>query len=141
MLYFGKKNLAITLICSVQCMQGQYFRLCIALLCMYLKIQQSSIQYGGTTDWWNDCTAVWWFNVYYDRFLQNSFQNYFELLFWIFLQLKKIKYALRPSQQPTVSTPTYSQSIKIIIVPSDVGTIVLSNPCPLYYIEDCQISK
>ena len=54
-----------------------------------------------------------------------------------FLQLKKIKsnslvtvwYALRLSQQPTVSL-NYSQSIKINIGPSDGGTIISSSRRP-----------
>ena len=63
--------------------------------------------------------------------------NYYFLLFFTFLQLKKIKsnslltvwYALRPSQQPTDS-PNYSQSIRINMGPSDGGTILLSTHRP-----------
>ena len=75
---------------------------------------------------------------------QNSFQI---ILNYYFYKLKKIKsnslstvwYALRPSQQPTVSQ-NYSQSIKINIGPSESGTIVPSThrPTALYYIEDCR---
>jgi hypothetical protein len=73
--------------------------------------------------------------------LQNSCQNYFELLFlvifWLFYNLKKSKYyslltvwyALRPIQQPTVSL-NYSQSIKINIGTSDGGMIIPSTHCP-----------
>ena len=32
------------------------------------EIWQSSIQYGGTMGWRNDRPAVWWSNVYFDRF-------------------------------------------------------------------------
>ena len=71
--------------------------------------------------------------------------NYYFLSFLIFSQLKKksnswltVWYALRPSQQPTVS-PNYFQSIKINIGPSDGGTIVTSthHPTVLY----CRLSE
>jgi hypothetical protein len=67
------------------------------------------------------------------NFLQNSFQNYFKLLFFIFFynlnlfesnSLLTVWYALRPSQQPTAASSNYSQSININIGPSDGGTIV-----------------
>ena len=72
---------------------------------------------------------------------QLFYSNYFLLLFiyifFIFLQLKKNKsnslvtvwYALRLSQQPTVSL-NYSQSIKINMAPSDGGTIISSSNRP-----------
>ena len=82
-------------------------------------------------------------SIFLHNFLQIFFQNYFILIFFFFsiflyfLQPKKKKlnslltiwYALRPSQQGTVSR-NYSQSIKINIGPSDGGTIVPSSHCP-----------
>ena len=79
----------------------------------------------------------WKKNPFFTQFLAKFHSNYFKLLFFniffIFLQLKKIKsnslvtvwYALRLSQQPTVSL-NYSQSIKINMAPSDGGTIISS---------------
>ena len=73
------------------------------------------------------------------NFLQNSIQiisNYYFFIYFSFFYKKKKKiksnslvtvwYALRLSQQPTVSL-NYSQSIKINMAPSDGGTIISSS--------------
>ena len=74
-------------------------------------------------------------------FTQFLAKSPFKLLLLFSLQLKiksnsllTVWYALRPSQQPTVS-PNYSQSIKINIGPSDARTIVPStnHPTVLYW--------
>ena len=76
---------------------------------------------------------------------------YFFIYFFIFCNLKKIKYnslvtvwnALGLSQQTTVSL-NYSQSIKIIIGPSDGGTIISSSrrPTVIYQrLTDFKISR
>ena len=76
------------------------------------------------------------------NFLQFPFKNfskyYFFILFFIFCNLKEIKsnslvtvlYALRLSQQPTVSL-NYSQSIKVNMAPSDSRTIISSFNRPI----------
>ena len=79
-------------------------------------------------------------NPFFTQFLAKFHSNYFKLLFlhifFIFLQLKKksnslvtVWYALRLSQQPTVSL-NYSQSIKINMAPSDGGIIISSSNLP-----------
>ena len=83
----------------------------------------------------------WKKNPFFTQFLAKFHSNYFKLLFldifFIFLQLKKIKsnslvtvwFALRLSQQPTVLL-NYSQSIKINMAPSDGETIISSSNRP-----------
>ena len=108
--------------------------------------------------WRNDCPAVWWSNIYFDRFRiirrdsavhtayfgisrkkidAKNFQIIISLYFFIFCNLEKIKFnslvtvwnALELSQQITVSL-NYSQSIKINIGPSDCETIISSSRRP-----------
>ena len=87
-------------------------------------------------------TELFWKKIHFlHSFLQNSIQiisnYYFFIYFSFFYKLKKITpnslvtvwYALRVSQQPTVSL-NYSQSIKINMAPSDGGTIISSSNRP-----------
>ena len=87
-------------------------------------------------------TELFWKKIHFlHSFLQNSIQiisyYYLFIYFSFFYNLKKIKsnslvtvwYALRLSQQPTVSL-NYSQSIKINMAPSDGGTIISSSNRP-----------
>ena len=88
----------------------------------------------------SDFQTVHYINFFYKISCKISFQYYLKLVFFMFLQLKKIKslltvwYALRSSQQPTVSL-NYSQSIKINSAPSNGGTIIMAThrPTVLYW--------
>ena len=61
------------------------------------------------------------FRIFFAKFLSKIILNHYFS--------KKVWYALRPNQQTTVS-PNYSQSIKIIIAPSDNGKIFPSTNRP-----------
>ena len=116
-------------------------------------VKFDNLQYN-MMGWCYDCPTVWWYKYYFDRLgiIQwdsgsVTFQtvhyritlkikcHFFTHFFAKCLKENKkanslltVWYILRPNQQATVSL-NYFQTIKIIIGPSDGGTIILSSHC------------